>query len=48
MGPSEKYTVTANSSSSSSSSSNNYVADTDETMTVLSVEWMAEDLNAGL
>ena len=45
MGPWEKYTVTANSSSSSSSS--NSVADTDGTMTALSGERMAEDLNAG-
>ena len=42
MGPWKNYKVIANSSSS------NYVADTDGTMTALSVEWMAEDLNAGL
>jgi len=42
MGPWEKYTVTANCGSS------NYVADTDGTMRVLSVEWMVEDLNTGL
>ena len=30
------------------SSSSNFVANTDGTMTVLSGEWMAEDLNAGL
>jgi hypothetical protein len=45
MGPREKYTVIANSSSSSSST---YVAETDGTMTALSVEWMVEDLNTGL
>jgi hypothetical protein len=38
----EEIQVIANSSSS------NFVADTDGTMTALSVEWMAEDLNAGL
>jgi len=42
MGPWEKYTVTANSSCS------NYVANTDGTMTDLSVERMVEDLNIGL
>ena len=31
-----------------SSSSSNYVANTDGTVTDLSVEWMVEDLNTGL
>ena len=52
MGPQEKYTIIANSggggSSSTSSSSSSNVDKTDGTMTALSVEWMAEDLNAGL
>jgi len=42
MGPWKKYTVIANSSSS------NFVANTDGTMTALSVEGMAKDLNTGL
>ena len=41
-GDMEEIQVTANSSNSNS------VANTDGTMTALSVEWMAEDLNTGL
>jgi hypothetical protein len=43
MGPGEKYTPITKSSSSS-----NYVAETDGTMTVLSLAWIVEEWNAGL